>query len=97
VTVLRNPLVSGVNPDPSVTRADGAYYLVTSTFEYLPGIPVYRSDDFATWEHIGNVVTSVGPGWPRGRADGRGRVGADDPLAVGELDEVGVPGVLDRP
>ena len=52
-----NPLISGFNPDPSITLADGAYYLVTSTFEYLPGIPVYRSTDLVTWTHIGNVAT----------------------------------------
>jgi beta-xylosidase len=40
-----NPLIPGFSPDPSVVLADGVYYLVTSTFEYLPGIPVYRS----TW------------------------------------------------
>ncbi len=52
-----NPLISGFNPDPSVTLADGTYYLVTSTFEYLPGIPVYRSTDLVTWTHMGNVAT----------------------------------------
>jgi xylan 1,4-beta-xylosidase len=52
-----NPLIPGFNPDPSVVLAGGAYYLVTSTFEYLPGIPVYRSTDLVTWTHIGNVAT----------------------------------------
>jgi len=52
-----NPLIPGFNPDPSVVLADGVYYLVTSTFEYLPGIPVYRSTDLVTWTHIGNVAT----------------------------------------
>jgi xylan 1,4-beta-xylosidase len=55
--MLPNPLLSGFNPDPSIVLADGAYYLVTSTFEYLPGIPVYRSTDLVTWTHIGNVAT----------------------------------------
>ena len=52
-----NPMVPGFNPDPSVVRVDGAYYLVTSSFEYLPGLPVYRSADLVDWEHIGNVAT----------------------------------------
>ena len=52
-----NPLIPGFNPDPSIVLADGAYYLVTSTFEYLPGIPVYRSTDLVSWRHIGNVAT----------------------------------------
>jgi xylan 1,4-beta-xylosidase len=52
-----NPLIPGFNPDPSVVLAGGVYYLVTSTFEYLPGIPVYRSTDLIAWTHIGNVAT----------------------------------------
>ena len=52
-----NPLISGFNPDPSIVQVDGAYYLVTSTFEYLPGIPVYRSTDLVSWTQIGNVAT----------------------------------------
>jgi xylan 1,4-beta-xylosidase len=52
-----NPLIAGFNPDPSIVRADDAWYLVTSTFEYLPGIPVYRSTDLVEWTQIGNVAT----------------------------------------
>lgn len=56
-TQLLNPLIPGFNPDPSVVRVGDVYYVVTSTFEYLPGIPIYRSTDFRTWEQVGNVVT----------------------------------------
>jgi beta-xylosidase len=52
-----DPLLPGFNPDPSIVLADDAYYLVTSTFEYLPGIPVYRSTDLVSWTHVGNVAT----------------------------------------
>lgn len=55
-----NPIVSGFNPDPSVVRVDGVYYLVNSTFEYLPGLPLYRSTDLVEWTQIGNVVTRPG-------------------------------------
>jgi len=54
---LPNPLIPGFNPDPSIVLVDGAYVLVTSTFEYLPGMPVYRSTDLVDWTHIGNVAT----------------------------------------
>jgi hypothetical protein len=54
---LPGPLIPGFNPDPSCVLVDGNYYLVASSFEYLPGLPVYRSTDFVTWEHIGNVAT----------------------------------------
>ncbi|MFF0700029.1 family 43 glycosylhydrolase [Streptomyces tendae] len=51
-----NPLIPGFHPDPSVVLVDGVYYLVTSTFEYLPGLPVYRSTDLVDWEPIGHVA-----------------------------------------
>lgn len=56
MTELYNPLLPGFHPDPSITEVDGTYYIVTSTFEYVPGIPVYASDDLETWRQIGNIV-----------------------------------------
>ena len=47
-----------------------AHYLVTSTFEYLPGIPVFRSTDLDHVELIGHVAVRDGqlgtPGVPTG-------------------------------
>jgi hypothetical protein len=54
---LQNPLIGGFNPDPSILHHDGTYYLVTSTFEYLPGIPVYSSKDLINWSLLTHVVT----------------------------------------
>ncbi|MFC6343183.1 glycoside hydrolase family 43 protein, partial [Nocardioides hankookensis] len=54
---MSGPLLSGFNPDPSIVRVGDAYYLVTSTFEYLPGLPVYRSTDLLAWELVGHVIT----------------------------------------
>ncbi|MCU1526962.1 MAG: Xylosidase/arabinosidase [Frondihabitans sp.] len=51
-----NPLIPGFNPDPSIVKTDDGYYIVTSTFEYLPGIPVYHSTDLVDWTRIGNVI-----------------------------------------
>ncbi|WP_448059738.1 family 43 glycosylhydrolase [Cellulomonas hominis] len=55
-----NPLRAGFHPDPSITRVGDAYYLVNSTFEYLPGIPVSRSTDLVTWEPAGHVAGRAG-------------------------------------
>ncbi|MFH8251416.1 family 43 glycosylhydrolase [Microbacterium sp. B2969] len=60
MTTLYNPLLGGFHPDPSVVKVGDAWYLATSTFEYLPGIPIHRSTDFETWELIGHVATRVG-------------------------------------
>ena len=58
MTTIHNPLLPGFNPDPSVTVVDGVYYLATSSFEYVPGIPIYSSPDFENWTMIGTVITS---------------------------------------
>ena len=54
--MFKNPILSGFNPDPSICRCGDEYYLVTSTFEYFPGLPVYKSRDLVNWEQIGNVL-----------------------------------------
>lgn len=51
-----NPVIKGFNPDPSICRVDDDYYLVTSSFQYFPGVPLYHSKDLVNWEHIGHVL-----------------------------------------
>ncbi len=53
---LKNPILPGFYPDPSICRKGEDYYLVTSTFEYYPGIPVFHSRDLVHWEQIGHVL-----------------------------------------
>jgi len=57
---LPNPTVPGFHPDPSITRVGEDYYLACSSFEYLPGLPLFHSRDLVHWEQIGNVVTRPG-------------------------------------
>jgi beta-xylosidase len=52
----RNPVVPGFHPDPSVCRAGDQYFLVTSSFTYVPGVPIFRSSDLVHWVQIGNVL-----------------------------------------
>lgn len=52
-----NPIISGFHPDPSVCRVGDDYYLVNSTFEYMPGVPIFHSKDLVNWQQIGNVLT----------------------------------------
>jgi xylan 1,4-beta-xylosidase len=53
---FRNPILSGFYPDPSVCRVGDDYYLVTSTFEYFPGLPIFHSRDLVHWQQIGHVL-----------------------------------------
>lgn len=55
-----NPIIKGFNPDPSICRVGEDYYLVTSSFEYFPGIPVYHSTDLVNWVQIGNCIDRKG-------------------------------------
>ena len=52
----RNPVLPGFHPDPSVCRAGDEYFLVTSSFTYFPGVPIFRSTNLVDWTQIGNVL-----------------------------------------
>jgi len=56
VKIVNNPILKGFNPDPSVCRVGDDYYMVTSTFEYFPGVPVYHSKDLINWDMIGHAI-----------------------------------------
>ncbi len=51
-----NPILPGFYPDPSICRVGDDYYLVNSSFEYFPGVPIWHSNDMVHWEQIGNVL-----------------------------------------
>ena len=57
MTHFKNPIIPGFYPDPSVCRVGEDYYLVTSTFEFFPGVPVFHSKDLVHWEQIGHCLT----------------------------------------
>ena len=52
-----NPVIPGFHPDPSVCRAEDGYYLVNSSFQYFPGVPLFYSQDLVHWEQIGHCLT----------------------------------------
>lgn len=52
----KNPVIRGFYPDPSVCRVNNDYYLVCSSFEFFPGIPLFHSKDLVNWEQIGYVI-----------------------------------------
>lgn len=49
-----NPIITGGHPDPSICRVGDDFYLVNSTFEYFPGLPIHHSKDLVNWELIGH-------------------------------------------
>lgn len=53
---INNPVIPGYHPDPSICRVGDDYYIVNSSFQYFPGVPIYHSKDLVNWELIGNVL-----------------------------------------
>ena len=53
---LKNPILPGFYPDPSIVKVAEDYYLVNSTFAYFPGIPILHSKDLMNWKQIGNAI-----------------------------------------
>nr|BBH96093.1 glycoside hydrolase 43 family protein [Thermogemmatispora argillosa] len=54
---VTNPILPGFHPDPSICRVGEDYYLVTSSFEYVPGVPIFHSRDLVHWRQIGYCLT----------------------------------------
>lgn len=49
VLKIRNPILKGFNPDPSIVRVGDDYYIATSTFEWFPGVQIHHSRDLVHW------------------------------------------------
>jgi len=52
-----NPILTGFYPDPSICKVEDDYYIVNSSFEYFPGIPVFHSKNLINWKQIGHCIT----------------------------------------
>ena len=72
MTVLRNPVIRGFAPDPSLIRVGDWYYVATSSFEWYPTIPIHRSRDLAHWEYAGHVRGAAPGGTLSGVPDSGG-------------------------
>jgi xylan 1,4-beta-xylosidase len=55
--VIRNPILPGFNPDPSIVRVGDDYYVATSTFEWFPGVQIHHSRDLVHWRLLTRPLT----------------------------------------
>ena len=46
---IKNPILTGFNPDPSIVAVDDDFYIATSTFEWFPGVQIHHSKDLKNW------------------------------------------------
>jgi hypothetical protein len=58
--MFNNPILPGFHPDPSIVKEGKWAYIVCSTFSWMPGLPVYRSDDLRHWEPLPPVIDKEG-------------------------------------
>jgi xylan 1,4-beta-xylosidase len=70
--MIRNPILPGFNPDPSIVRVGEDYYIATSTFEWYPGVQLHHSTDLANWDLVCRPLTHKSQLDMRGNPDSCG-------------------------
>lgn len=72
-SAAERPVIAGFHPDPSICRVGPDYYLVNSSFEYSPGVPLWHSTDLVNWTQIGNILNRPEQ-FPAGEAGASGGI-----------------------
>jgi xylan 1,4-beta-xylosidase len=70
--MIRNPILPGFNPDPSILRVGDDYYIATSTFEWYPGVQIHHSKDLVNWRLIAHPLDRAALLDMRGNPDSGG-------------------------
>ncbi|CDQ38496.1 MULTISPECIES: glycoside hydrolase family 43 protein [Virgibacillus] len=56
---IKNPILTGFNPDPCICRAGEDYYIAVSTFEWFPGVGIYHSKDLKNWRLVARPLNRL--------------------------------------
>jgi len=70
--MIRNPILPGFNPDPSICRVGSDYYIATSTFEWYPGVQINHSTDLVNWRLVDRPLDRASQLDMRGNPDSGG-------------------------
>ncbi len=70
--MIRNPILPGFNPDPSICRVGEDYYIATSTFEWYPGVQIHHSRDLVNWTLVARPLRRASQLDMRGNPDSGG-------------------------
>src|SRR5690554_2869474 len=54
----RNPVIYADYPDLDVCRVKDTYYMISSSYSYIPGLPILSSKDLVNWEITDYVITA---------------------------------------
>src|SRR5690554_2671001 len=55
----KNPIIFADYSDPDVTRVDDDFYMVASSFNCMPGIPILHSKDLVNWTIVNHVYNAL--------------------------------------
>lgn len=69
---VKNPVLPGFHPDPSILRVGTDYYLATSTFQWWPGVAIYHSRDLVNWRLAARPLSRLSQLDMRGNTDSGG-------------------------
>ena len=72
MATIRNPILRGFNPDPSIVRVGDDYFVATSTFEWFPGVQIHHSRDLVHWRLLTRPLTRASQLDLRGNPDSCG-------------------------
>ena len=70
--MIRNPILPGFNPDPSICRVGRDYFIATSTFEWYPGVQIHHSTDLVNWRLVKRPLERASQLDMRGNPDSGG-------------------------
>jgi len=59
MNMIKNPILTGFNPDPSICRVGNDFYIATSTFEWFPGVQIHHSRDLVHWRLLTRPLTRL--------------------------------------
>jgi len=57
----KNPIIHADYSDPDAIRVGNDYYMITSSFEDIPGLPILHSKDLVNWTIIGHALNRLLP------------------------------------
>src|SRR5690242_12875046 len=52
----KNPVIHADYSDPDAIRVGDDYYMISSSFTHIPGLPILHSKDLVNWELIGHAL-----------------------------------------
>lgn len=57
----KNPIIHGDYSDPDVIRVGDDFYMISSSFNSVPGLPILHSKDLVNWSIIGHALSTQFP------------------------------------